>query len=118
MPIPEDDADKETRAVDDYIQRVRLRAYLIWERAGRPEGLETEHWLAAEREVAQEEDAAGLRAGRQYDEDLKQFESSGRVEQAAKAAREALEGPERDQLEWAQEAARRASRGEDKGSRR
>ncbi len=101
MPIPEDDADKETRAVDDYIQRVRLRAYLI-----------------SEREVAQEEDAAGLRAGRQYDEDLKQFESSGRVEQAAKAAREALEGPERDQLEWAQEAARRASRGEDKGSRR
>ncbi len=104
--------------MDDYIRRVRLRAYLIWERQGRPEGREVEHWLAAERDVAQEEDAAGLRAGRQYDEDLSRFENGGRVEKAAKAAREALEGPERDQLEWAQETARRASKGEDKGGKR
>lgn len=34
---------------DDYIGRVRLRAYLIWERAGRPEGRDAEHWHQAER---------------------------------------------------------------------
>ena len=30
--------------MDDYIRRVRLRAYLIWEREGRPEGLAVDHW--------------------------------------------------------------------------
>ena len=49
--------------MDDYTRRVRLRAYLIWEREGRPEGSDAEHWQQAEREVAQEDDAAGLRAG-------------------------------------------------------
>jgi len=109
---------EEMTTVDDCIRRVRLRAYLIWEREGRPEGRETEHWLAAEREVAQEEDAAGLHAGRQYDDDLKRFENSGRVEKAAKSARDALDGPERDQLERAQETARRASKGDDVGGKR
>jgi hypothetical protein len=35
--------------------RVRERAYEIWERAGRPEGKSTEHWLQAEAEIAAEE---------------------------------------------------------------
>ena len=39
--------------------RVRERAYEIWERAGRPEGKATEHWLQAEAEIAAEE--AGLK---------------------------------------------------------
>ena len=38
--------------MDDYLRRVRLRAYLIWEREGSPERLEVEHWLQAEREIA------------------------------------------------------------------
>jgi len=29
------------------------RAYLIWERMGRPQGLELEHWLRAEAELAE-----------------------------------------------------------------
>jgi len=33
---------------------VRMRAYLIWEREGRPDGREEAHWLAAEREIASE----------------------------------------------------------------
>ena len=53
--------------MNDYIRRVRLRAYLIWEREGGPEGRDVEHWQQAEREVAQEDDAAGLQAGRAYD---------------------------------------------------
>jgi Protein of unknown function (DUF2934) len=32
-------------------QHIRLRAYEIWEAAGRPEGASHRHWLAAEREV-------------------------------------------------------------------
>lgn len=61
--------------MNDYIGRVRLRAYLIWERAGRPEGRDAEHWHQAEREVAEENDAAGLQAGRAYDEGVKEFEN-------------------------------------------
>lgn len=35
--------------------RIRLRAYRIWEREGRPEGRAEEHWRQAEYEVSQEE---------------------------------------------------------------
>jgi Protein of unknown function (DUF2934) len=34
-------------------QEIRARAYLIWEKAGRPEGEELAHWLEAEAEVLQ-----------------------------------------------------------------
>ena len=53
--------------MDDYVQRVRLRAYLIWERQGRPEGASEDHWHEAEKELSQEGDAAGLQAAREYD---------------------------------------------------
>ena len=36
-------------------QRTRERAYEIWERAGRPEGMATEHWRQAEAEITAEE---------------------------------------------------------------
>lgn len=36
-------------------QRVRERAYEIWERAGRPEGKAVEHWQQAEAEIVAEE---------------------------------------------------------------
>jgi len=104
--------------MDEYVQRVRLRAYLIWERKGRPEGAAEDHWHEAEKELSQEGDAAGLQAGRHYDKGVKEFERSGRVERAAKEARDAIEGPERADLEKAQETARRVGRGEDVSSRR
>ena len=104
--------------MNDYIRRVRLRAYLIWEREGRPEGRDVEHWQQAEREVAQEDDTAGLQAGRAYDKGIRDFEKSGRVERAATEAQQALEGPERDELERAQGTARRASKGDDADGRR
>jgi hypothetical protein len=37
-------------------QRIRERAYQIWEREGCPEGKTTEHWLQAETEIAAEEE--------------------------------------------------------------
>ena len=36
-------------------QRVRERAYEIWQNAGRPEGKSVEYWLQAEGEIAAEE---------------------------------------------------------------
>jgi len=36
-------------------ERVRERAYAIWERAGRPEDRADEHWRQAEAEIAAEE---------------------------------------------------------------
>ena len=36
----------------DLHQRIKLRAYLLWEQEGRPEGRAEEHWLRAEAEVA------------------------------------------------------------------
>jgi Protein of unknown function (DUF2934) len=103
---------------DDYLRRVRLRAYLIWEREGRPEGREVDHWLAAEGEIAKEEDAAGLRAGRSYDEGVRAFERSGRVQKAAEEAREALNTSEKNELDRAQEIGRRAGKGDDAGGKR
>jgi hypothetical protein len=34
--------------------RIRLRAYAIWEREGRPDGRHIEHWFLAQREIEQE----------------------------------------------------------------
>jgi Protein of unknown function (DUF2934) len=36
-------------------QRIRERAYGIWEREGRPEGRQEAHWEQARRECAQED---------------------------------------------------------------
>ena len=36
-------------------ERIRERAYEIWEGAGRPEGKATDFWLQAEAEIAAEE---------------------------------------------------------------
>jgi hypothetical protein len=38
---------------------VSARAHAIWEKAGCPEGQETEHWLQAERELHQESTQSG-----------------------------------------------------------
>ena len=44
---------------DDWTERVRDRAYAIWEREGRPEGGAERHWAQAEEELRAE---AGGRA--------------------------------------------------------
>ena len=35
----------------DREDRIRKRAYALWEQAGRPEGEETAHWAQAEHEI-------------------------------------------------------------------
>lgn len=44
--------------IEDRSARVRRKAYERWEREGRPEGRDTEHWLEAEREL-EDADAEG-----------------------------------------------------------
>jgi len=44
-------------------ERVRQRAYEIWEQAGRPEGRETEHWQQAVEEITVEEEGSLSIAG-------------------------------------------------------
>lgn len=43
----------------DREQRIRQRAYELWEVAGKPEGREAEHWAEAERQLAAEDFSAG-----------------------------------------------------------
>jgi hypothetical protein len=49
--------------MDDREQRIRDRAYAIWQREGRPEGQEREHWQQAMREIDGEAGRAGAPAG-------------------------------------------------------
>jgi hypothetical protein len=48
----------------DVAERIRQRAYEIWEREGRPEGREQAHWEQAEREVAKARGAGQAATGR------------------------------------------------------
>lgn len=45
----------EGGVVDDLEERIRRRAYEIWERNGRPEGREADHWKLASEEIAIED---------------------------------------------------------------
>ena len=85
---------------NDLIERVRARAYEIWEANGRV-GNPEEHWLLAEREVLGSEsaprdsfagEAAGRNPARTYDNNVKKFGESGRVAEKVREAKEALEG--------------------------
>ena len=46
-------------SVEDIQNLIRTRAYELWEAAGHPEGLEHQHWLAAEEEVLTDVDRSG-----------------------------------------------------------
>lgn len=52
--------------MDDREDRIRARAYELWEAAGRPEGQQSKHWEQAEREIGGEGGgkAAGTRKRR------------------------------------------------------
>ncbi len=104
--------------MSDLIERIRERAYQIWEGNGR-NGNSEEQWLQAEREVLGSEaapadkfngDAAGRDATRAYDEHAKKFGANGRVEEKVREAEAALDGPEREELKRAEEAGKRRAR--------
>lgn len=102
----------------DLLERIRERAYQIWEGNGR-DGDSEEHWLAAEREVLGSEaaapesfsgEAASRVAARTYDDHAKKFGENGRVEEKVKEAEQALDGPEREELKRAEEAGKRRAK--------
>jgi len=104
--------------MSDKIQRVRDRAYQIWQQQGEPEGLHTEHWLQAEEEVGASESAnegeGNRTAARQYDEAATEFAHSGKVEPAADAAVKSLDDPvEAEKLKEAEKVGKGRSHGED-----
>lgn len=49
-------------ARDDVLEPIRVRAYLLWEQAGRPEGGDLEFWERARQEIEAEEAAAAKAA--------------------------------------------------------
>ena len=104
---------------DDLVERIRLRAYEIWDGNGR-DGNPEEHWLAAEREVLGSDaaapdkfsgEAAGQEATRTYDNNVRKFGESGRVAEKVKEAERALDGPEREELRRTEEIGKRRARG-------
>jgi hypothetical protein len=62
---------------------------------------------------AQNEGEGNKTAARQYNDEQKRFAQSGKVEEKAREAELALDGPEKDALQRAEEAGKRHSAGED-----
>jgi hypothetical protein len=53
-PARKTSAPRSTRsAKTDLEERIKQRAYELWEAAGRPHGQDAEHWARAERELTQ-----------------------------------------------------------------
>lgn len=49
--------------MSDRQERIRARAYELWEKAGQPEGQDAAHWAEAERWVEEQESSARVEAG-------------------------------------------------------
>jgi Protein of unknown function (DUF2934) len=49
--------------MDTTAERVRQRAYELWEQSGKPEGSEMDFWLQAEREIGKSDDDNAPPAG-------------------------------------------------------
>ena len=122
--------------------RVRSKAYEIWEREGRPDGRAEENWLQAESELnadgtteepmsdkptqkpaqsaneSANEGEGSRSAAADYNRRTEKFVESGHAEQRAREAADALAGPERESLKKAEAAGKRRSKGEDPAVKR
>src|SRR5215470_1444312 len=90
-------------------EKIRKRAYELWEQDGRPHLRDHDHWLKAEAELAaagpQGNEGEGSRtAALAYDHSQTEFAQQADVEGAAEAARNALEGAEGAELRRAEAA--------------
>ncbi|HKM99822.1 MAG TPA: DUF2934 domain-containing protein [Candidatus Binataceae bacterium] len=78
-------------------QKVRECAYRIWEREGRPQGREAEHWEKALRELAMEGASARRpkprAAGKLTRSTKTSTKGDSRVKKMVAQAKEALDGP-------------------------
>jgi hypothetical protein len=112
-------SDEEIVMADEKMDQLRSRAYQIWEREGRPQGRDLEHWLEAERELEAEErkprpkkEEAGLEAARAYNRDAQEFGRHENVEAKAQEAKHAIDGAEASELERAEAIGKSRSRGQ------
>ena len=99
-------------------ERIRRRAYELWEREGRPERGHEQYWLRAETELEasgfEENQGEGNRAaGLAFDRSQSEFARNADVADKAADARDALEGREGEDLRRAEQAAKARSHGED-----
>jgi len=114
-------------------ERVRSKAYEIWENEGRPDGRALDHWLQAETEVqgdrpievtqgkganSANEGEGSRTAAADYNRRTRKFTESGQTERRAREAADALAGPEGESLKKAERAGKRRSRGEDPAIKR
>ena len=116
-------AKMETAMSDDKERKIQSRAHELWEKEGRPEGRHLEHWLEAEREHSgsegsgesgQQNEGEGNRtAAKAYNAHVEETVKSGTVGSKAKAAKKAVEGPERAELEDAEAVGKSHAKGED-----
>jgi hypothetical protein len=90
-------------------ERVRSKAYEIWEREGKQDGRALDHWLKAERQMlgqtgdGDQQDRKGSSpnegegnrtAARQNNEAQQRFVGSAKVEKKARKAQKAIDGEE------------------------
>jgi hypothetical protein len=68
---------------DDLHERIRLRAYQLWEDEGRPEGAEQKHWLQAVDELAGEDEHETLQELIDEDDREDEHVRSGNAEYVA-----------------------------------
>jgi hypothetical protein len=105
--------------MDEDTDRVRSKAYEIWEHEGKPDSRALDHWLEAERQVlgqtgngnqhdrrgsgpSANEGEGNRTAARQYNEAQQRFVHSGKVEKKAREAQKAIEGDEGKELREAE----------------
>jgi hypothetical protein len=112
-------SDEEIVMADEKIDQLPSRAYQIWEREGRPQGRDLEHWLEAERGLEAEDlkhsakkEEAGLEAARAYNRDAQEFGRHENVEAKAQEAKHAIEGAEASELKRAEAIGKGRSRGQ------
>jgi hypothetical protein len=74
-------------------ERIRRRAYEIWEESGRPEGMESQHWEQAAREIAAS--AVGQSSNEASDDTAATPQKPQAAQRAAKAVgvRQGLKSP-------------------------
>jgi hypothetical protein len=97
-------------------QKIRDRAYQLWEEQGRPEGRETDHWAEAERQVRPgvNEGEGSQTGARAYNEATREFVASGWVAAAAQEAENSLDDEaEAAELRRAEATGKSHSHGED-----
>jgi hypothetical protein len=99
-------------------EKIRKRAYELWEQDGRPHLRDHDHWLRAEAELEAagpqgNEGEGNVTAALAYDHSQTEFAEKADVKRKAKAAKKALDGPEGPELRKAEAAGKSHSKGED-----